>query len=118
MTATAPTATASTAPVSPRGASPGSAPGIAFTDDPAAVTPDHLVGLLRRTPAGPSLEERYAVLHRASRAVLALDHGLLVGLAIVGGEEAVIEVRPGHRERGIESELVRRLAVPAAVSPA
>jgi hypothetical protein len=84
-------------------------PGIAFADRLDGSTPDDLVGLLRTGPAPGSLDERFAVLERAHAVVVARDHGLLVGLAAAIDTATVLEVRPSHQGRGLESELARRI---------
>jgi hypothetical protein len=72
------------------------------------MTPDDLVGLLRG-PAARSLEDRLALLREARPVVSARDNGLLVGLAAVTRTGVLVEVRPSHRDRGIEAELARRV---------
>ena len=87
----------------------GPASGIAFADRLDGATPDDLVGLLRAGSAPCSLDERFAVLETAHAVVVARDHGLLVGLAAAIDTATVLEVRPSHQGRGLESELARRI---------
>ncbi|NIS29966.1 MAG: GNAT family N-acetyltransferase, partial [Actinobacteria bacterium] len=85
---------------------------IAYRTDPDGVTPDALAGFYEGWPSAPDPDRRLEVLKGSSHVVLAYDGDRLVGFvtAVSDGVLAafipLLEVLPGHRGRGIGSELV------------
>lgn len=88
---------------------------IAYRTDPDGVTADALAGFYEGWPSPPDPDRRLAVLMGSSHVVLAYDGDRLVGFVTAVSDGALaafiplLEVLPGHRGRGIGSELVRRM---------
>lgn len=90
---------------------------IAYTDSPAAITPDRLTGFFVGWPNPPSPETHLRLLHGSDHVVLAVDDAAnrVVGFvtAISDGVLSAylphLEVLPDYQGRGIGTELMRRI---------
>jgi len=90
---------------------------ISYTDDPTGVTADQLHGFFVGWPNPPTPGAHLRLLHGSGLVELAIheDTGQVVGFAtaitdgVLSAYIPLLEVLPEHQERGIASELVRRL---------
>ncbi|MDY7104338.1 MAG: GNAT family N-acetyltransferase [Actinomycetota bacterium] len=91
---------------------------IDYVTSPAGVNVAQLAGgFFEGWASPPTPEEHRLVLERASHVVLAVEDDSAVGFVnaisdgVLTAYVPLLEVLPGHRGRGIGSELVRRLLV-------
>jgi GNAT superfamily N-acetyltransferase len=90
---------------------------VEYTTSLEGVAPEHLSGFFEGWPSPPSSERHLEILRGSYRAVLARDAGSprVIGFVnaisdgVLSAFVPLLEVLPAHRERGIGTELVRRL---------
>jgi ribosomal protein S18 acetylase RimI-like enzyme len=90
---------------------------IYYTEDLAAVREDMLDGFFAGWPRRPSAAQHLAVLRGSYRSVVAIDdtHGRVVGFVNMLSDGVLTafipwpEVLPAYQQRGIGSELMRRI---------
>ena len=89
---------------------------IDYTDSSARVQPEQIAGFFEGWPNPPSPETHLRILRGSSHVVLAVTpDGQVVGFVtaisdgVLSAYVPLLEVLPSHRQRGIGTELIRRL---------
>jgi ribosomal protein S18 acetylase RimI-like enzyme len=90
---------------------------ISYTDDMSGLTAERLAGFFVDWPTAPSPDQHLAVLRGSYRAIVALDAETerIAGFVTMISDGVLtafipwLEVLPAYQDRGIGSELVRRI---------